>query len=701
MNNKISVIVVCDYPTEQSDNLINSFLKQTLLEKELLIMTDEDIEESPNVQVFSRNGKEYWEGIKELICQASGDQIIVMHASEYFFEDTSLEEMLHKKQNTKSQALVVSYVKNDGEKILFHRYGDQVLLRPIAKSGIAIVMNQYEELRSFYGVLMDKSIVCINHKNGQLDLFDTLLKAERIYFDTKAYYVIPLNQVNSLKESEKNDIDLPRFVEKMTTDNEKISGVINIALCIDNNYGRYLAPLLYSLHEQHQAIDVYLIYDELNEEIFLLIMDLQRVLTHLNIILKKIPKYLLLPIQNVQSVYTGLANSIYYRLFIPTLLSHLDRVIYMDVDMLVVNDLSDLYYTSFEGNYLVAVYDLPMVKQANWWATTLLGKYYDKYFNSGLLLMNLSLMRKNNRLSEMLQFISDNYLYLKHDDQDMLNIYYRGAVKYFPLTYNWMPFHYRFYNEKFEDLVILHFAGGPMEKPWQNYSAVNEHYTLLKNQYRIKKLVVDHLMNRQPKLAVFIEDSRIYEVDKHKIESILMQLEANLDLYIIYDECEKQAYLDEYDHLSPYIHLVAQKQKSRLQIIQEILQKDTADYVYCLFGKDYLDVDTALYQLTSLAKDYQADIVFSTYKRLDEAKGSFIFYNADGQISSVLPDDYESYQQRDFDNLQSLQGMLIRSSLLLEGMKEAVSSEQELMSILLESKPRIYYKDEHYWIQKI
>ena len=100
----------------------------------------------------------------------------------------------------------------------------------------------------------------------------------------------------------------------------------------------------------------------------------------------------------------------------------------MDVNMMVMKNLDELYYTSFEGNYLVAVNDLAMIRQENYWGTTLLGKSYKNYFNSGLLLMNLYLMRKNQHLSKLLKFIGENYLYFNYDVQDAFNLFYRGEI---------------------------------------------------------------------------------------------------------------------------------------------------------------------------------------------------------------------------------------------------------------------------------
>lgn len=59
------------------------------------------------------------------------------------------------------------------------------------------------------GILFQTDIVIIPHENEQLNLFEILLKADKILFDMKSYYVIPIDVPNSLIESEKCEMELP------------------------------------------------------------------------------------------------------------------------------------------------------------------------------------------------------------------------------------------------------------------------------------------------------------------------------------------------------------------------------------------------------------------------------------------------------------------------------------------------------------
>ena len=60
--------------------------------------------------------------------------------------------------------------------------------------------------------------------------------------------------------------------------------------------------------------------------------------------------------QSLPCAYTG--RSTYYKMFLPELLADYPRLIYLDSDVIVQADISDLWMADFEGNYVLAVQDL-------------------------------------------------------------------------------------------------------------------------------------------------------------------------------------------------------------------------------------------------------------------------------------------------------------------------------------------------------
>ncbi|QHT70541.1 glycosyltransferase family 8 protein [Rhodocytophaga rosea] len=121
-------------------------------------------------------------------------------------------------------------------------------------------------------------------------------------------------------------------------------------------------------------------------------------------------------INNFQTVH-HITTATYYRLLIPGLLPvSINKVLYLDVDVIIRRDISDLWNTNIE-NYSVAAVMEPMFtrhaklnipKEAN-------------YFNAGVLLMNLEKWRKNDTTRQILTFIDKNNGSLEMLEQDALN----------------------------------------------------------------------------------------------------------------------------------------------------------------------------------------------------------------------------------------------------------------------------------------
>lgn len=132
------------------------------------------------------------------------------------------------------------------------------------------------------------------------------------------------------------------------------------------------------------------------------------------------------------------ALAAYYRLLLPYFVPEdLERIIYLDGDMIVNGSIKDLYETDFEDNIIVAAPDVFCFGG------------YEKvngriglprehiYFNSGMLLINLTEFRKNYCMDDVFQCARDIQYNMIMGDQDILNVLCQNKVKYVPmLKYN-------------------------------------------------------------------------------------------------------------------------------------------------------------------------------------------------------------------------------------------------------------------------
>ena len=124
-----------------------------------------------------------------------------------------------------------------------------------------------------------------------------------------------------------------------------------------------------------------------------------------------------------------------YRLFAPQVLT-MEKVIYLDSDIVVNLDIKDLWEIPLEGCCLMGVLDDIFSKAAqkrlslNGIRCCLNGCAPSNYVNSGVLVMNLRWMREHH---DMVGECSQWLLRHKHTaalpDQDFLNAFFRGRIK--------------------------------------------------------------------------------------------------------------------------------------------------------------------------------------------------------------------------------------------------------------------------------
>jgi UDP-glucose:(galactosyl)LPS alpha-1,2-glucosyltransferase len=166
-----------------------------------------------------------------------------------------------------------------------------------------------------------------------------------------------------------------------------------------------------------------------------------------------------------------------YRLLLPDLLPEYDRVMYIDSDVVVRNDLAKLFREVQLGDhYLAGVFEATLDFQLAHMES--IGCAPGSYINSGFLLMNLHQLRADQMVN---QFISaSKKAYLEFPDQDVLNQLCRGRILGLPPFYNsirtfYLPQYksdfFRFYTKEDWQAVqqhgTIHYTGS---KPWNTFT---------------------------------------------------------------------------------------------------------------------------------------------------------------------------------------------------------------------------------------
>lgn len=274
---------------------------------------------------------------------------------------------------------------------------------------------------------------------------------------------------------------------------------MNLLFAIDDNVSKQLMTCLYSIVENtpNEKFDAYVIQKEKLQATDEITEFCQKIGVNYHAVLVD-PK-----IFEDAPVTDRYPETIYYRLLAHEYLpENMHRILYMDVDILILNTLKPLYKMEMSGSlYAAASHSALTNNMTEQFNKLRLGNYEaESYYNSGVLLMNLDAIRETVKADDIFKYIKDNQLTLFLPDQDVLNALYGSQIIKIPdELYNYDARMSSIYtllgNGKWDldwvinNTVVLHFCG--RDKPWKKeyttrYSGLYKHYahrvTLLSKQ---------------------------------------------------------------------------------------------------------------------------------------------------------------------------------------------------------------------------
>jgi lipopolysaccharide biosynthesis glycosyltransferase len=169
----------------------------------------------------------------------------------------------------------------------------------------------------------------------------------------------------------------------------------------------------------------------------------------------------------------------WYRIFLPDLLPAVDRVLYLDVDTIVTSDLGALWKVDLRGQYVGAVTNVFQADHVQ--RTAKLGIKPRDYFNAGVLLFNLDLMRVDRCSESLRRIASEHPSGVAWRDQDALNLVLgsrrlplhprwncMNSILQFPVSFE--VFGTQAVEEARRNPGIRHFEGPGLNKPWHEDS---------------------------------------------------------------------------------------------------------------------------------------------------------------------------------------------------------------------------------------
>lgn len=245
-------------------------------------------------------------------------------------------------------------------------------------------------------------------------------------------------------------------------------------LCATRNWYMHLATNLYSLFKNNNVKKVYLFIEDDEISYF---KDKRIEFINVN----KLEEYVLPSSPNYNTKYSKLS---YTRCYFSKILKE-DKVIYIDVDALVIDDISELWELDLKDNVIAGIHE-----GGEWNKHLCTYGLDDTYINSGVLLMNLKALREE-RLDDSMLYLLNNKQFC-FPDQDVINLVCRNRIYQLENIYNSTET-----NGFRDDAKVIHYIrgrkgwvkGSPRYEIWDNYHNEYVEKEGIMNNYKVKALI--------------------------------------------------------------------------------------------------------------------------------------------------------------------------------------------------------------------
>ncbi|MGY5584085.1 DUF4422 domain-containing protein [Vibrio cincinnatiensis] len=289
----------------------------------------------------------------------------------------------------------------------------------------------------------------------------------------------------SISES---DIKL-KTIATFSQDDKYVPIVVNFNEAYSHVAGACLQSIISNSSPEFNY-DIFILGNKVSEKSISRYHDMVEIYTNINITYIDVSQEIFIQKLSVNQYFS---IETYFRLFVPKIFSQFEKVIYLDVDMIVNTDLSELMKVKFDQECIAAVPCYVMKsfienkvvsnsETGNLIASEYLDKYLgvkdnQSYIQAGLIVFNNIKLNEIDFVNKIIAELDTVYWFL---DQDIINKILNGRIKLLP--FNWNVMHGNNDVNKFISLLpvneknkylearespyIVHYAGP--EKPWNN-----------------------------------------------------------------------------------------------------------------------------------------------------------------------------------------------------------------------------------------
>ena len=237
---------------------------------------------------------------------------------------------------------------------------------------------------------------------------------------------------------------------------------MDICLSADDNYAKYMGTTIASIlsnSKEDDEIYFHLLDGGIAEENKEKLLSLKKIKNcEMKFYIPDVDKY---KKWYELGNYKSFSPAMFYRLSIAELIKNVDKVLYLDCDIIVNDSLKELFEIDINNYYIITVKDIYFLDSKK--------DINESYFNSGVILVNSKLWLESN-VSELFEnYYLNNYKNI-YGDQDILNYCLKDKVKYLDNIWNYFPLKSLYDGKPIKDIKILHYAAAV--KPWNDNGRV-------------------------------------------------------------------------------------------------------------------------------------------------------------------------------------------------------------------------------------
>ena len=310
---------------------------------------------------------------------------------------------------------------------------------------------------------------------------------------------------------------------------------MNIACSADDKFIQHCCIMLTSVLINNEDVDVYLLSEGISSESFDKIsIEVARLNGRLHYILINNEVINKLPLPEFANL-KHISKATYYRLFLSELLPNsLDKIIYLDCDVIVRSSLRELWNIDIKNYSIGAVYQM-YEEIIN--AKRLGYSYNYGYFNAGVLVVNIQYWREHQISEKLIRYVLENKNKIIYHDQDALNAVLHNTVLRLPCKWNMISFFFEEYVFSYVGLIgdvivsdysdykeslqkdiknpfVIHYVSKP--KPWDD----NCLHPYVYEYFKYAQCTLNYKSIKIPNYIV-VSIKRVFDGKKKKIKYFL------------------------------------------------------------------------------------------------------------------------------------------------------------------------------------